>query len=538
MPRTLGDVMGGRTLIRLRPGMVDMSGAVRGIKLASPASNQNQRIAQCEHNFELFCLTYLKRHFSKPFCELHHYITKRVEAPSGGKRDALIAPRKFGKTTQINLAYPLWCIAYHKKRFILVIGESSGAAEGNLSSLTQEVETNELLQEDFPHLKPAMDRRGQSVKWTDRQLVFSDHSTVMAKGMGSRMRGVKYRDMRPDLAIVDDPESPETADTFLKRRKHKRWFGGTFLGLGADDWDIFVIGNLPHHDALIADLVKDPEWNGRLYRAINIPKRENERYPIGNRRSDGSPLWPAVWSHEKLEKYKKEPNVGTLGFAREMMNDPREEEDKPFNPLEFTYFDYTEEYRRSRPFVMTATAVDPAGGQKEHEFRKGIRDWCCIISGGRTKKGVIQIFDVRLTRRVPDEQIEFVLDVYQDYRTRRIGIEEVMFKNLYAPTMVKAARARSLYPTIMTLKHPKQNKVSRILGIQPLLKSDVGPATVQFARHLIEAVPEFFAMFDEFPTSFDDGPDATEMLIRMLEKAKARNAPHGVSGTSYWRKSA
>lgn len=529
--RTLGDVLRGGSGLKPRPiGTVDMSGAVNGIHLASPANTKNQRIAACENNFFRFERTYFGRHFEKPFCELHEYIRDRLESPGGDKRDALIAPRKFGKTTHINLAYPLWCLAYRKKRFILLIGESAGAAEGNLASITQEVETNEQLQEDFPHLKPAMDRRGQFVKWTDRQLVFSDHSTIMAKGMGSRMRGIKYRDMRPDLAIIDDPESPETADTFLKRRRHKRWFGGTFLGLGADGWDVFVIGNLPHHDSLIADLVKDPKWHGRMYRAINIPRRENERYPIGNSKEDGTALWPEVWPLDALEAYKKEPNVGSLGFAREMMNDPREEEDKPFNPLAFAYFDYTPDHRNQ--FQVTAMAIDPAGGEKPHEFKKGIRDWCAIVCGGRTKEGYIDIFDVALTKSVPDVQIEMALTLYAKHKVQSIGVEEVMFKNLYAPSMNRVAREMKLYPAVKTLKQPKLNKVSRILGIQPLTES----GTIRFARHLVEKVPEFFAMFDEFPTSHDDGPDATEMLKSLLEKKKVKNMPQGVGGSSYWRR--
>ena len=513
-----------------------MSSARAGIRAASPTSVKNQRIARCEHDSEEFARTYLSRHFDKPFCELHRYVFGRIDAvsPPEGKRDALIAPRKFGKTTQINLALPLQALAYQRKRFVLLIGESSGAAEGNLATIVQELETNDLLLEDFPHLKPAVDPKGQMVKWTDRQIVLKNHATVMAKGLGSRMRGVKYRHSRPDLAIIDDPESPETADTFLKRRRHKRWFGGTFLGLGATGWDIFVIGNLPHHDALIAGLVNSKEWIGKMFRAINIPKRQDDRYPIGNTKTDGTPLWPEGWPIEALEAYKRQPEVGGLGFAREMMNDPREEEDKPFNPLTFTTFEYTPEHRKL--FVTTASAVDPAGGTNPGEYKKGIRDWCVIVSAGRTRDGFIDIFDVEMTKLPPDNQIELLLDVYSRHRTRKIGVEEVMFKNLYKPSITKAARRRLLYPTVVVLKSPKVNKQTRILGMQPLIMDE--PRVVRFAKHLFEKVPLYFAQFDEFPMTFDDGPDATEMLVRMLEKGGTKSFPQGVGGTSYWKRSA
>jgi predicted phage terminase large subunit-like protein len=512
-----------------------MSSAVKGLRIAAPSAKRSSRVEQCRGHIKKFVQTYLKHHFTSGFCELHEEIFRRIdaEAPKEGKRDALIAPRKFGKSTIYSLALPLYHLAYQTKYFVLMIGESSGGAEGNLATLTQELETNDQLLDDFPHLAPARDPKNQLVKWTDRQLVMANYATVIAKGMGSRMRGIKYRQRRPDLAIIDDPESPETGDTFLKRQRHKRWFGGTFMGLGGDAWDIFVIGNLPNHDCLIADLVKDKNWHGKLYRAVNLPHREEERYPIGNTKTDGSPLWPEKWPIEALEAYKNEPNVGTLGYAREMLNDPREEEDKAFKPPEFEYFDYTEERRKS--YSLIATAVDPAGGEKEGDYRRGVRDWCAIVTAGRTKDGFIEVFDVRMIKKTPDLQIDEILAVYSALRPRMIGVEEVMYKNLYATSMVAAARKKRLYPSVRTFPQPKKNKIARILGIQPMIHDF---KVIRFARHLYKTVPVYFAQFDEFPMGHDDGPDATEMVVRQLENKNPNARPVGVGGSSYWKRSA
>lgn len=533
--RTLADVIGRPLMPAMRrPGTVDMSSAVKGIRAAKPSVKRNSRVEQCRHDIKKFMMTYLKHHCTKPFCELHHYIfdTINAPAPETGKRDALIAPRKFSKTTIISLALPLFELAYQRKHFVLMIGESSTTAEANLATLTQELETNELLLEDFPHLAPARDPKNQYVKWTDRQLVFANHATAMAKGMGSRMRGIKYRQRRPDLAILDDPESPETGDTFLKRQRHKRWFGGTFLGLGAEGWDIYVIGNLPNHDCLIADLARDPDWHGRLYRAINIERRPEERYPVGNTKEDGSALWPEMWPLEALDAYKKDPTVGTLGFAREMMNDPREEEDKPFDPPSFEYFDYSPEHHKK--FVTTAIGIDPAGGEKPGEYRKGIRDWFCAVAAGRTKDGYIDIFDVEMNRLTPDDQIDTVLTMYDRTRVRQIVAEENMYKNLYATAMAKAARERHLYPNIQTvIQTGQKNKIARILGIQPAIMDF---KTIRFARHLLQKVPKFFSQFDEFPQGHDDGPDATEITVRGLERKMPNARPQGIGGSSYWRR--
>lgn len=534
--RTLSDIV---KFKRPEPGLVppkvDMSSATRGIRLGNPENKKNARISKCQDDFLAFLKEYLPHHFDKGFCDLHKYIAQRVEAPptEEGKRDAIIAPRKFGKTTEVGVGLPLWKLAYQRKHFVLFIGESSMAAEGNLATLTQELETNEKLLKDFPHLSPARDPKNQLVKWTDRQIVLSNFATVVAKGMGSRMRGIKYRNHRPDLAIIDDPESPETGDTFLKRKRHKRWFGGTFLGLGATGWDVFVIGNLPNHDALIGDLVRDPGWTGILYRAINVPPRPEERYPIGNTAEDGTPLWPEVWPHEALEAYRREPEVGSLGFAREMMCDPRDEEDKPFDPAEFVTFEQTEEHEKQ--WVVEVIAVDPAGGEKQGEYRKGIKDWCAVVGAGRCKDGHIDIYAITMTRETPDKQMDAIIEMAKDTGIRTVVLEEIMFKNLYATDLHNKAVKLGVYLNIETVAHQKENKVARILSlVAPLHDFKI----IRFAKHLKEKVRVYFLQFDEFPQGFDDGPDATEILLRKLERKRSRVSPIGLGGTSYWKRSA
>jgi len=527
-PRTLADL---RPPSHTAPALAaPLGAAIAGLRGARATSPEQMRIEASRVSLKAFCLTYLKHHFTKGFCPLHDDIFAMCDGTEPGKRKARIAPRKFGKTTIISLAKPLQELAYKRKHFILIIGEAAAVAESNLATIIQELDTNELLLQDFPHLAPAKDPKGQMVKWTDRQLVFQSHDTIIAKGMGSRMRGLKYRHSRPDMAILDDPESPETADTFLKRRRHKRWFGGTFLGLGATNWDVYVIGNLPNHDCLIADLVKDPGWDGLLWRAINIPRKAEERYPIGNTDQDGSALWPEEWSLPKLDSYKREPEVGTLGFVREMMNDPREEESKSFDPTTFSYFEFDPATLSS--YQAVRTFIDPAGGEKPGDMRRGKRDWCVVVTAARTRDGYIDIIDVKMNRFLPDKQIQVLLDAYAMYGAREIGVEENMYKNLMEPTIRAAARKRGLYPNIIP-KIATTNKISRILGFQPLVESGI----VRFARHLIDKVPDYFGQFDEFPGDFDDGPDATEGVVRMLESGRNILGQLGgpTAAKSYWK---
>jgi len=524
--KTLADLLG------LRPSaQVDMSDAIRGLQVGRRKAQAQETRSAMANDLRAFCLRYLAHHFPTPFGEHHGDLFAVIDAtrPPQGKRVARIEPRKFGKTTIISLAMPLRELAYKKKKFILLVGEGSTTAEANLATLVHEIENNELLLKDFPHLVPARDAKGQPVKWTDSQIVLASSATVMAKGMGSRMRGMKHGAVRPDLGIVDDPESPETAPSFLVRQRHKRWFGGTFLGLGGTEWDIYVIGNLPHHDCLISDLVRSEEWDGKLYRAVNIPLREEEKYPVGNTKTNGSPLWPEGWSHTQLDAYRADPTVGELGFAREMMNDPRDDKEKPFDIQRFTYFDYTPGFEQS--LTETVLFLDPAGGEKPTELKRGRRDFACMVCAGRDAQNFIYVFDVLLTRVLPDGQVDRALDFYDTYHLDVLGLEENNFKNLIEPTLQRRARERQLYPNTRTV-HQTKNKMQRILKRQPVIAN----GTVRFARHLFKNCPEFFGQFDDFPGDHDDGPDALEGAITLLEKKRIIGTPTGVGGTSYWKR--
>lgn len=535
MARPVGEWITSRPLETKRGG-VDVSDAIRGLRKGRFTTTSGRRRAEAQAAIFKFCKTYLSHHFLAECGEHHDDLFASIDAKptANGKRVVRVEPREHGKTTVISLALPLYCLAYQTKWFILLIGEGGGVAHSNLSTIVTELEENELLLKDFPHLMPKRDGKGQIEKWTDEQIVVASGAMIWAKGMGARMRGLKRGAKRPDLAIVDDPESPETCASFITRIRHRKWFGGTFLGLGTKGWDVYVISNLPHHDCLVAHLLRSEEWDGKLYRAINLPRRQDERYPIGNTRTDGSALWPAVWPLERLAKYKKDPTVGELGFAREMMGDPRDEKDKPFDTKAFATFEWLGPVML-KDYTSFAIFADPAGGEKPGEIKRGRKDWACFVFGGRSKEGgFIDIFDVVMTRKSLDKQCDQLLDLYSAWlphaKSIKIGVEENIAHNLIGPTLVKRSRARALYPTLV-VQQQVHNKMQRILSSQPIIAA----GTVRWRKDLLQSKVDYFGQYDDYPGDHEDGPDATEGLIKMIEKPGAVGAPSGEEKASYWR---
>jgi len=90
-----------------------------------------------------------------------------------------------------------------------------------------------------------------------------------------------------------------------------------------------------------------------------------------------------------------------------------------------------------------------------------------------------------------------------------IGVEEDIFKNLIKPNIDQRARKRRLFSAVHMI-HQIANKVQRVLTVHSLIEN----GTVHFARHLLRKAAEYFEQWDEFPAEHDDGPDATEGVVR------------------------
>jgi hypothetical protein len=67
------------------------------------------------------------------------------ELTGKGGKEALAAPRGNAKSTLTSLIVPLWCIVGSRKKFIVIISDTSEQAEEFLEQIKAELEANERL---------------------------------------------------------------------------------------------------------------------------------------------------------------------------------------------------------------------------------------------------------------------------------------------------------------------------------------------------------------------------------------------------------
>jgi len=258
-------------------------------------------------SFRYFCETYFPQVFTLPWSDDHlRVITKIEKAVLEGGLFAVAMPRGSGKTTLAEIAC-LWAVLFGHREFVCLIGSDEGHAQNMLANIKAELESNELLEEDFSEavgpihaLEGIANRcRGQLVggqrthiEWTARQIVLptvpnsrASGAILRVTGITGGLRGMKFRRpdgrmVRPSLVVIDDPQTDESARSPSQCAQREAILAGAVLGLAGPGKKISGImpctvirpGDMADN---ILNPQKHPEWNGERTKLIyQFPKNE------------------------------------------------------------------------------------------------------------------------------------------------------------------------------------------------------------------------------------------------------------------------
>lgn len=545
-----------RDLALVNPYLSAIDNIRRGIRQTRPdmaVGSQAERISAARRSIEFFCKTYLSRHFNLPFGEHLRDLCAALEAEDSpeeiqhrekaglrrdGKRIARIEPREHGKSTLMLIGVPLWWMAYKLKYFIALFGSTDEAISKHFSDLQEQLDPtinpDSLLLQDFPHLVPLVDFKGQFVGWTDKRIRLSSGATVVGRGVTGRIRGIKEGGRRPDAIVLDDPQDEEDVLTHYRREKIFIRFRKTIMSLGDDQCDIIVEGNLLHKESLISRLVQQKSvWDGKLYKAENLPwKEEDSVFTIGNTKSDGLPLWPDRWSMDRLRKRKKE--IGRE-YAIEFLNEDRGDEERIYNTGAFMRFDRRQ--LNLKGFRITGF-WDPATGKTEsrnpdfaaiavvatrtltgNQYAAWLKSIKIKIDSERVRlynespQRFYWVLDCFLRRCSTKAQINVAIDFFEQYPIEKMYFEDNGAWSILLPDIESRSKERGVATRIIGFPQT-HNKVQRIMQAESVIHD-----RTFFAKQLS---PLVLAQFGDFPLGHDDGPDAVIGIIERFEKTGRR----------------
>jgi len=266
-----------------------------------PAVVDPQRKAQCEASFREFCETYFPEVFYFPWSDDHLRVIEKIEkAVRTGGLFAMAMPRGSGKTVLCQTAV-LWSALIGATPFVCLIAASAERARDLLENIKIWLETNPLLQADFPEVTYPIQcleritnrQKGQKYKgeptridWASDRIVLPTIAGSKASGVvisssgmkGSDIRGQNYaradgQVVRPQLVMVDDPQTTESAWSPSQSQRREAILAGDVLGMAGPGKKIAglmactVIRPADMADNIL-DREKHPEWQGERTKMV------------------------------------------------------------------------------------------------------------------------------------------------------------------------------------------------------------------------------------------------------------------------------
>jgi hypothetical protein len=267
-----------------------------------PAAVDPQRRAGCEESFRAFCETYFADVFYLPWSDDHLRVIEKIEkAVRTGGLFAMAMPRGSGKTVLCQTAV-LWSALTGATPFVCLIAASAERARDLLENIKVWLETNPLLHADFPEVTYPIQcleritnrQKGQKhngeptrIDWSSDRIVLPTIKGSKASGVviscsgmkGSDIRGQNYaradgQVVRPQLVMVDDPQTTESAWSPSQSQRREAILAGDVLGMAGPGRKIAglmactVIRPADMADNIL-DREKHPEWQGERTKMVN-----------------------------------------------------------------------------------------------------------------------------------------------------------------------------------------------------------------------------------------------------------------------------
>lgn len=353
---------------------------------------------------------------------------------------AVAAPRGHAKSSAGTLAFALAAVCFGFKDFVMIVSATEKQAVDHLQDIKVQLTENEALIEAFKIHGFSKDNEAEIVCHVGERIF-----KIVGKGAGQKLRGIKWRNKRPNLVLVDDLEEDEQVRSKERRESLSNWFTSALLPIGSDECIFRVFGTILHEASLLQGLLKDSTWLSRVYRAhaafddfSNI-------------------LWPEKFSEQRLRVIRDQfiNKHNSSGYAQEMLNIPMAETDRYFRP---EWFIALREEDRGLP-MRFYSAVDFAISQSERADRTA------IVTVGILEDGRMVFVDCRAGRWDALEIIEQMFEVHTTFQPELFIAEEGAIKKSLGPFLNAEMLKTGIYINVVG-RTPTKDKQSRARSLQ------------------------------------------------------------------------
>lgn len=323
-------------------------------------SSQSFRMELAMSSFYYFFHIYFSHYISCDSALFHRDLAHTLENVEN-KFLAILGYRGSAKSTYATLAFPIFSILRGWSHLALIISDTGMQVRDHLYNITNELENNKLLIHDFGPFNLSSDY-DVADEWNKHAMIVPKYDAkITGRSMGQKVRGLRYKQYRPDLVIADDIENIETVQTREQRNKTYTWYKSEVLLASDEGAKDIIIGNLLHKDCTLAriiDEIREGERTGIV-----------KKYPL---MKDGKIYWKGKYPDmEAIEEKRKKVSDNRI-WQREYQLKIIAEEDQIIKDEWIQYYDdlYPEE-----SLSMSGTGIDLAIS------KRATADYTAMVSG-------------------------------------------------------------------------------------------------------------------------------------------------------------
>lgn len=467
-----------------------------------------------------WAMRFIPHYFTSPLSKFHRELIDLLAAMNSqrGQRVNILAPRGAAKSTWSTLAYPLWCLCEGTESYIVLTSDTGPQAEKYLDSIRDEIADNEEIARHYPHVA------GIGPVWRSDAITTRSGIRVEALGTGTKMRGRKYRQHRPTLIVVDDPQNTGHVISKLQRDRSWDWITKDVCNAGGPETNVVVLGTALQRECIVCRLEITPQWTSKRYASVmSWPSRTDlwddwERilhdYDNPHRNATAREFYEAhraemdagsevLWPEREpiYDLMVLRATIGKASFACEKQNVPVNPEACEWPEEYFGDSIWFDEWPAK--LEVKTLALDPSKGSDAKHGDYSAYVWVGVDSELRLW------VDADLQRRDASTIIDDGIRRIRDFGPHEFVLETNQFQSLFRPLFRQRIEAEALEVTVRGIDNTT-NKGMRIRRVGPYLSQ----RRIRFRRRSPGAAM-LVQQLRDFPIGdHDDGPDSLDMAIQ------------------------
>jgi predicted phage terminase large subunit-like protein len=432
---------------------------------------------------------------------------------------SIAAPRSHAKSTAITHAFTLASVLFRDRDYVVLVSDTEGQAVQFLNDIKQELAENEDIINFFKIKKFIKDSE------TDIIVLCEDghRFRIQCRGSEQKVRGLKWKNKRPNLIICDDLENDEIVMNQDRREKFRKWFYGALIPCLSDYGKIRMVGTILHLDSLLErtmpkDLSKTTvQEKLKAYSTDTKSMWKSVRYRAHNE-DYGAVLWMDRFSKQRLQQIRQgyiddgHPDV----YNQEYLNYPIDETRAYFKTADFIPMTVTDkqDLENGNLLLNYYVGADLAISEAERA------DYTCFVVAGIDSNGKMYVVEVIKDRLDGREIIDLIMEIQVKYRPMFFAIEREKITKAIGPFLREEMLRRGIFPIVEEMQ-PSADKQTRARSIQGRMRT----ANVKFDK-----ASDWYAPFEmelrQFPKARnDDQVDAFAYIGLALDKFVQANTP-------------